>query len=80
MARRQRQLSGYCTEHITQLQFYKHAIIQGQSREQGAMHNNIVASHVKLLNMTKKQTIQLFEERKVRTVWEDEHRSGLIKP
>lgn len=27
--------------------------------------------------MTKKQTIQLFEERKVRTVWEDEHRSGL---
>ena len=44
MARRQRQLSGYCTEHITQLQFYKHAIIQGQSREQGAMQNNIVAS------------------------------------
>ena len=23
--------------------------------------------------MTKKQTIQLFEERKVRTVWDDEH-------
>ena len=49
-----------------QLQFYKHAIIQGQSREQGAMQNNIVASHVKLLNMTKKQALQLFEERKVR--------------
>lgn len=30
--------------------------------------------------MTKKQTIQLFEERKLRTVWDDEHRSGLIKP
>lgn len=30
--------------------------------------------------MTKKQSIQLFEERKVRTVWDDEHRSGLIKP
>lgn len=63
----QRQLSGYCTEHITQLQFYKHAIIQGQSREQGAMQNNIVSSdNVKLINMTKKQTLQLFEERKVR--------------
>ena len=44
MARRQRQLSGYCTEYITQLQLYKHAIIQGQSREQGAMQNNIVTS------------------------------------
>ena len=31
-------------------------------------------------NMPKKQVIQLFEERKVRTVWDDEHRSGLIKP
>ena len=30
--------------------------------------------------MTKKQTIQLFEERKVRTVWDDEPRRGLIKP
>ncbi len=30
--------------------------------------------------MTKKQTIQLFEERKVRTVWNDEYRRGLIKP
>ncbi len=30
--------------------------------------------------MTKKQAIQLFEERTVRTVWDDEHRSGLIKP
>lgn len=30
--------------------------------------------------MTKKQTIQLFEERKVRTVWDDEFRRGLIKP
>ena len=26
--------------------------------------------------MPKKQAIQLFEERKVRTVWDDEHRSG----
>lgn len=30
--------------------------------------------------MTNRQSIQLFEERKVRTVWDDEHRSGLIKP
>ena len=30
--------------------------------------------------MTKKQAIQLFEERKVRIVCDDEHRSGLIKP
>lgn len=30
--------------------------------------------------MTKKQTIQLFEERKVRIVWDDEYRRGLIKP
>lgn len=67
MARRQRQLSGYCTEHITQLQFYKHAIIQRQSREQGAMQNNIApCDNVILLDMTKKQAIQLFEERKVR--------------
>ncbi len=29
--------------------------------------------------MTNRQSIQLFEERKVRTVWDDEHRSGLIK-
>ena len=26
-----------------------------------------------LLGMPKKQSIQLFEERKVRTVWDDEH-------
>ena len=31
------------------------------------------------LKIWQKQAIQLFEERKVRTVWEDEHRSGLIK-
>lgn len=30
--------------------------------------------------MTKQQAIQLFEERKVRTVWSDEYRRGLIKP
>ena len=30
--------------------------------------------------MTKKQTIQLFEERKVRIIWDDEPRRGLIKP
>ena len=30
--------------------------------------------------MTNRQSIQLFEERKVRTVWDDEHRSWLIKP
>lgn len=30
--------------------------------------------------MTKKQAIQLFEESKVYTVWDDEHRIGLIKP
>ena len=30
--------------------------------------------------MTKKQAIQLFEECKVRTVWDDEPRRGLIKP
>ena len=28
--------------------------------------------------MTKKQSIQLFEERKVRTVWDNEHRSGIF--
>lgn len=27
--------------------------------------------------MPKNQAIQLFEERKVRTVWDDEHRSGI---
>lgn len=32
------------------------------------------------INMPKKQAIQLFEERKVRTVWDDEYRRGLIKP
>lgn len=31
-------------------------------------------------NMPKNQTIQLLEERKVRTVWDDEYRRGLIKP
>lgn len=30
--------------------------------------------------MLKKQAIQLFEERKVRNVWDDEYRRGLIKP
>lgn len=30
--------------------------------------------------MTKQQAIQLFEERKVRTVWGDEYRRELIKP
>ncbi len=30
--------------------------------------------------MTKKQAIQLFEGRKVRIVWDDEPRRGLIKP
>jgi hypothetical protein len=60
MGRRYRQLSGYSTKYITQL--YKHAFIQGQSREQGAMQNNIVSrDNVKLINMTKKQTLQLFE-------------------
>ena len=29
--------------------------------------------HSKYLEMTTKQAIQLFEERKVRTVWDDEH-------
>ena len=30
--------------------------------------------------MTKKQAIQLFEERKVRIIGDDEPRRGLIKP
>ena len=30
--------------------------------------------------MPKNQAIQSFEERKVRTVWNDEYRRGLIKP
>ena len=29
--------------------------------------------HFKYLEMTNKQAIQLFEERKVRTIWADEH-------
>lgn len=29
--------------------------------------------HSEYLEMTNKQAIQLFEERKVRTVWDDEH-------
>lgn len=29
---------------------------------------------IDLYNMTKKQAIQLFEERKVRTIWDCEHR------
>jgi len=37
--------------------------------------NNI--KYIAILDMIKNQAIQLFEERKVRTVWDDEHRSGI---
>ena len=32
----------------------------------------VIFDHL-LINMTKRQAIQLFEEKKVRTVWDDEH-------
>ena len=29
--------------------------------------------------MTKKETLKLFEERKVRTVWDDERKNGIFR-